>query len=233
VKTQPKAMKFRQIKLKTNNLNSIQDFYQNILELPIIAQSDQIIAFEIGKTNLIFELSQIPNPTYHYAIDIPENQFKAACDWLRKRVKTIEYENSDVVDFKNWNAHSIYFYDSVGNIGELIARHDLNNATDEIFTTKSLLAISEIGLPTKNVAAFKALLNQYFGINTYVSSSEKFEPLGDENGLFICVALDRKWFPTEIISKAFPIGIVLDFDKKVDFKYDVYRVRSNSYPHSK
>jgi catechol-2,3-dioxygenase len=223
---QPKTMEFRQIKLQTNNLNSVQDFYQNIFELPIIGQSDQMIAFKIGKTDFIFELSQIPNPVYHYAINIPENQFEAACDWLRKRVKTIEYENSDVVDFKNWNAHSIYFYDSVGNIGELIARHDLDNATDEIFTTKSLLAISEIGLPTKNVAVFKALLNQYFGINTYVSGSETFEPLGDENGLFICVALDRKWFPTEIISKAFPIEIVLDFDKKVDFEYEVYRFLS-------
>lgn len=219
-------MKFRQIKLHTNDLNSVQDFYHKILELPIIEQSEKTISFKIGTTDLVFELSQIPNPTYHYAINIPENQFEIACDWLRKRVKTIEYEGNDVVDFENWNAHSIYFYDSIGNIGELIARHNLDNATDEKFTTKSLLEISEIGLPTTDVLAFKALLNQYLGVKTYVSGGETFEPLGDENGLFICVILDRNWFPTTIKSKAFPVEIILDFDKKVDFEYEVYRVLS-------
>jgi catechol-2,3-dioxygenase len=219
-------MKFRQIKLYTNSLNSVQDFYHKALELPIIEQSEKVIIFKIGSTDLVFQLSPIPNPTYHYAINIPENQFELACKWLQKRVKTIQHQGTDVVNFKNWSAHSIYFYDSVGNIGELIARHNLDNATNENFTTKSLLEISEIGLPTTDILVFKTLLNQYFDVKTYISGGENFTPLGDENGLFICVTLDRNWFPTEVKSKAFPAEIILDLAEKIDFEYEVYRVRS-------
>lgn len=69
------------------------------------------------------------------------------------------------------------------------------------------------------------MLKLHFGIKTYISGSPTFEPLGDENGLFICVALDRNWFPTTIKSQAFPAEIILDFDKKVDFEYENYRVK--------
>jgi catechol-2,3-dioxygenase len=221
-------MNLRHIKLQTNDLSSVQDFYSHILELPIIYESKTEIIFKIGATNLAFEFSDILNPIYHYAINIPQNQFKLACKWLRERVETIRYEGSDIINFKNWNAHAIYFYDSVGNIVELIARHNLDNISDEIFTVKSLLKISEIGLPTANVPKFKALLNEHLMLQTFVSGGEKFDPLGTENGLFICVILDRKWFPTEVISKAFPVEVILDIDKEIDFEYEVYRIRSST-----
>ncbi len=219
-------MKFQEIRLITSDLERIIAFYEKVLNLKITHHSEDAVSFQIGKTILSFRLSMIPNAVYHYAINIPENQFEAACNWLRDRVSTILYEGSDVINFQNWNAQSIYFYDSVGNIGELIARHHLKNETDVPFCENSLLEISEIGLPTANILELKALLNQYLGIDTYVSGDATFQPLGDENGLFIVVVLNRVWFMTDIQATYFPIEIVLKTEQKINFEAGGYRFLS-------
>jgi catechol-2,3-dioxygenase len=219
-------MEFLDIRLETNDLAMIKSFYQGQLNLRIIEEKEGSITFEIGQTSLTFEKSDLENPVYHYAINIPKNQFAEACNWLRERVKTIIYEGSDEVDFENWNANSIYFYDSVGNIGELIARHDLQNATEIPFSEKSLLNISEIGLPTTNVPKLTNLLKQKLGLKTYVSGGETFNPLGTEKALFICVIEDRDWFPTTVKSKEFPVMITLKSDNKLDFEFGNYQFKS-------
>lgn len=219
-------MKFDEIILQTDNLQAVQDFYTKTLQLKLVKITDKSLSINVGTTTLTFKLSTTPKPTYHYAINIPENQFDNAVNWLRQRTKTILYDNSDKVDFPNWNAHAVYFYDSVGNIGELIARHDLDNATDKPFAAESLLNISEIGLPTSDVSTLAKALKEAIGIKTYVSGSETFEPLGDENGLFICVVLDRDWFPTKVKSVDFPVEVVLKLDKKIDVTIENYRIRS-------
>ncbi|MFK7950488.1 MAG: VOC family protein [Saprospiraceae bacterium] len=219
-------MKFDEIILQTDDIQTVQDFYTNILSLKLLKATENFVSINVGTTTLTFKLSITTNPTYHYAINIPKNQFEVACEWLRQRTDTIIYKNSDKVDFPNWNAHAIYFYDSVGNIGELIARHDLDNTTDKPFTAESLLNVSEIGLPTSNVPKLAKALKTAIEIDTYVSGGENFEPLGDENGLFICVVLDRNWFPTKIKSVDYPVEVVLKSDKKIDFTFENYRVRS-------
>ena len=204
----------------------IKSFYHQQLNLPIVSETASHIAFQIGITSLTFEKNLLEKPVYHYAINIPKNQFSEACNWLRERVETITYEGSDEVDFENWNANSIYFYDSAGNIGELIARHNLDNTTNIPFSEKSLLNISEIGLPTANVSALTILLKEQLGLETYISGGENFNPLGTEQALFICVVLDRDWFPTTVKSKKFPVTATLRSKGKLDFKYGNYSFKS-------
>lgn len=216
-------MEFLDIRLETKDLRMIKSFYHGQLNLRIIEETEGSITFEIGQTSLTFEKSDLENPVYHYAINIPENQFSEACNWLRERVETIIYEGSDEVNFENWNANSIYFYDSAGNIGELIARHDLQNATEIPFSEKSLLNISEIGLPTADIPKLTSLLNQKLGLETYISGGETFNPLGTEKALFICVIENRDWFPTTVKSKEFPVTVILKSDVQLDFEFGNYR----------
>lgn len=219
-------MKFKELKLKTNDLEKVKNFYGQQLNLGIVTETNEAVTIQVGQTTLTFELSDIPNPIYHYAINVPENQFAEACNWLRQRVDTLLYENSDEVDFQHWNAHAIYFYDSVGNIGELIARHDSDNATDEPFSVESLLEISEIGLPTKDVIALTNVISQHMEIVPYKSGGTNFQPLGDESGLFICVISDRLWFPTAVKANIFPIEIILKSEQKIDFEFETYKFKS-------
>ena len=45
----------------------------------------------------------------------------------------------DECDFTHWSAHAFYFGDASGIFPEFIARHDLQNAVDDIFNGKQIL----------------------------------------------------------------------------------------------
>lgn len=49
-------MKIQEIKLLTNNLDNLIDFYNRIIEIPIIERSADHVSFQIGSSKLVFEL---------------------------------------------------------------------------------------------------------------------------------------------------------------------------------
>lgn len=218
-------MKFKQITLLANELPKVKAFYSDTFGLPIIEQTNQKISFQVGESTLTFKLTtEYHHPIYHYAFNIPENQFDAARQWLLKRIKPIVFGGKDTFDFVNWNAHSIYYFDSVGNIGELIARHDLPNAAQTPFSALSITRISEIGLPVSDVTKLKAALQCRLPISTYVAGSDKFDPLGSPVGLLICVPLQRNWYPTNVKSDLFPIEIILENATHQTLVFETYHI---------
>src|SRR5262249_18269098 len=144
---------------------------------------------QAGKTQLTFTQAPVAG-VYHFAFNIPENQFAAACDWLTvPRIKA--KDGRDTFFTESWNAHNVYFYDPADNILELIDRHTIANASTEPFSEKSLLNISEIGVAVEDVNAFTANSTlPYYG-----SHVDEFAPVGSENGLLIVVKIGRQWFP--------------------------------------
>ncbi len=78
--------------------------------------------------------------------------------WLSSKTSFIKYKNKNVIDFDNWNAKSLYFLDSTGNVLEFIARFDLENKSDKRFDASEILEISEIALVTNNVKEMAAKL---------------------------------------------------------------------------
>ena len=220
-------MKIKSLVLATNNLDAVTDFYSKVLDFKIIEQSEKIVSFQIGQSILTFELNnEFENPIYHYAFNIPANQLEEAKEWLANRTTLVKDEKgNDTMNFSNWNAHALYFYDSVGNIGELIARHDLNNHSELEFSSDSIYSISEIGLPVADVLDFKTKAQKRFDIPIYKAGSAKFAPLGDENGLFICVPLGRVWFPTtDMKSAAFPVRVAIEGKSNASLEYENYKI---------
>src|SRR5215831_4345234 len=141
-------MKIKKLHLQTSYLKTLQEFYSSALELPVEQLGDEEIAIRIGDSALIFTETTIKEPFYHYAINIPANKIGEAKDWLSNKVKPLwieDYKN-DIADFVNWHAKSVYFYDPAGNIVELIARFDLDNAINESFTSAQFLSVNEVGL---------------------------------------------------------------------------------------
>ncbi len=154
------------------------------------------LTIQVGTTRLSF--AQAPagwTERYHYAINIPENQFAAAKAWLAARVPLVAADGTDTFFSTDWNADLCYYLDPAGNIGELIARHTLDCASDTPFGPASLLAVSEIGLPTPDVPATVAGLTARLGLASYGETGDTFTPVGDEQGLFIVVRAGRIWFP--------------------------------------
>jgi len=191
-------MHIQELEIFTPNLDAQTQFYAQTLELDIIQKTSDSVSFQIGNSilKLTYRTAFLP---YHYAINIPANQEKEALEWLKKRVKIIKDDQSEIQYFDFWNAHAIYFYDADGNIGELIARKTLDNASNLPFNKNSLLGISEIGIPTTDIARDYKILQDATGIPIYSGSLERFCAIGDANGLFIAINknLKKEWFPTQ------------------------------------
>jgi len=130
-------MLLKEIKLQTRHISFLFDFYHNLLELPVTSRDSTGILITAGKTNLIFEeVIDDTDPFYHFAFNIPSNKIEETLQWLKSRTELIiieDYKNY-IAEFTNWNARSVYFTDAAGNILEFIARFDLNDNPEKIFS---------------------------------------------------------------------------------------------------
>lgn len=204
------TMKISYLELFTNDLQPLADFYSQTLELPIKLSPEKLEA-QAGETTLVFVKAQPDfDGAYHLAFNIPENQIQQAKEWVLARTELLFDENKqDVFDFSNWNAHSIYFKDSAGNVLEFIARHDLKNDFDEKFESNQILNVSEIGLPSEDVMGLANELCAKLELSVFRQQpNENFTPVGDDNGLFILPIKNRIWFPNSgVPAKLLPIKI--------------------------
>ncbi len=200
---------FKSITLKTSKLSEQYHFYVEKLGLQCITRTGNAFSISCGKTTLTFE-KYIQNAQYHFAFNIPQNQIDDACAWLKQYTEIIQFEGQDIVDFPNWNAHSLYFKDAAGNIVEFIARHNLDNDNDQKFCPDSIIEISEVGLPTEDISAMFKKIKDEFGFGLFWGDMENFAAIGHEKCLFITVPLERTWFPTDdTISKIWPLEVKL------------------------
>ena len=189
-------MKIEELILDTGNLTEQISFYQDTLNFKLIKRTESYASFQIGESILTF-LSKDKALPYHFAFNIPFNNEKEALKWLKNRVEVIPYKNDEIIDFVNWEAKAIYFYDRDHNIVEFIARRVVNNENLSEFNSKSVLNISEIGIGTYNIKQIYQELNNIKPISIFDGSFEKFCALGNNEGLFIVVDLLKKdWFPT-------------------------------------
>ena len=203
-------MNIHTLKLFTSNLEAMSAFYSKTLEIPPVRVSDKEVSFRIGASQLHFlETKETVRPD-HFAFNIPSNQVEEAYKWLKERVRLEPLDGKEVVDFSDWNAHSLYFYDPDHNIVELISRHNLRQAGEGAFGAHSLTEISEIGLPVESIDRSFGELNGRCGLEIYDGCFKQFCAVGDEHGLFILMDRNKKgWLPNH--DEAFPANFELHF----------------------
>lgn len=190
-------MLIKRLELPALDLVAQRDYYAYVLDLPAHLEDDYLLV-KAGKTDIIF--TQAPSDwtgQYHFCFNIPENQFLQAKVWLSKRIPLLkDAQGNDEFKSESWNAASLYFKDTAGNILEFIARHDQKNATEIPFNSEQILQVSEIGLPSKDVISFAKELCEMLGVSVYRQElNETFTPIGDEDGLFILPVENRIWYP--------------------------------------
>ena len=178
-------MKILDVEILSNNLDKTEKFYSQVLGFKLKEKSEAAISFSTGHTKLTFNYSDHPDPVYHFAFNIPNNQLNEAFEWTKNKVDVMDVTPGDkIADFVNWNAKSFYFYDSNGNILEFIARYDLDNKSDTPFNIRSIISISEIGVATDNVFSKQPRM-------------PNFTALGNHDGLLILSSANRHWYPTD------------------------------------
>ncbi len=208
-------MNILEVELFTDNIKETELFYTQTLGFAVVSKSDVSISFKTGKSTLVFIKSQNIKPVYHFAFNIPNNQLNDAILWAAARLKLLEVEEgSCIANFDRWNAKSVYFYDNNGNILEFIARFDLDNTSSLPFSSKSIQSISEIGFVTPDPVDVGDQMIKDYNLNYFEkgAKSKQFATLGDDNGLLIIVANNRKWYPTQIEAAPFPTKFKIEGD---------------------
>lgn len=190
-------MNIQSLELLSADLQTQKDFYSNNLELPTELTSSGLL-IQAGETELLFTRAASDfTGAYHFAFNIPENQYQNAKEWIKNRTSLLR-DNTGKEDFhsRTWDSDSVYFLDAAGNVLEFIARHTLQNAVDGDFDSHGILNVSEIGLPSEDVIGLAEELTSRLGLSVYKQvADEHFTPVGDENGLLILPIRDRIWMP--------------------------------------
>ena len=205
-------MKMFELRLKIGDLMEARHFYRDVLKLPVLEETADLLALQAGSTRLVFECVTGWQGKYHFAFDVPENQIEVAAAWITGKAK-LATSNGQTI-FKSgsgWNAQMVYFYDPAGNILELIARHNQPNASADTFSERSIISISEIGLATGDVKRTVQWLCDRLDMTVYDGAgSDSFSAVGDELGLFIVVKKGRNWYPeTGIPAGLNPVDVTL------------------------
>lgn len=182
-------------------LADMKAFYHESLGLGVAEEKPDRLTVNAGRTRLTFLKPPAGDekPFYHFAFNIPENKAAAARDWQAKRTPLLPIPKAlrdptypdDVVHYRHWNAHSVFFFDPAGNVVEYIARHDLKNPAAGEFGSADILYASEIAFVVDDVPEATTGLKKAVGLGEYNGTSDQFAALGDEHGLLLVMRRGR------------------------------------------
>lgn len=192
-------MVIQSLHLRTNDLPATRKFYAELLETPLIKESEQHVSFGFGHSTLNFYASYETDPFYHVAFSIPNNKLDEALHWVGERTPILPYsEEKTIADFTGWNARAFYFHDNNQNILELITHYDLKTSSEQPFNTALITGICEIGITVEDVGHACHEFDSLFHLPYFVKGPrlKDFAVMGDEHGMFIVSRTGRGWLPT-------------------------------------
>jgi catechol 2,3-dioxygenase-like lactoylglutathione lyase family enzyme len=213
-------VKIKEASLKTRDINSMKTFYTEILGMPLTKESEDKFQVLAGSSLLEFTSKNVEDePFYHFAFDIPSNKFREAKKWVLSKVKLNLEDSEDEANFSYIPAHSLYFYDPAGNIVEFISRHDTAEESEEVFTQKSILNISEMSLTVVDAIKTAEKLIE-LGIkerdrDPISNSSLNFMGKSAIGPFLLLTQPGRRWIFSNKLSAIYPIEIVLDTNDRV------------------
>ena len=221
-------MEIKKLTLQTDKLNIMKYFYTQVLAFPLYDEHHDCFQIKAGSSIIEFTDKDVAGrPYYHFALNIPSNQFREAKEWLKGKLTLLVEDGKDEADFSFWPAHSCYFEDPAGNIVELVARYKENPINESAFSVNSVLNISEIGLVVKDAKRVGEQL-EAIGIlesdGDPISNSSLNFMQENKNGVFILLTnTGRRWLFSDKKSEIFPLkitlekDIVLGVDEKLEF----------------
>src|SRR5690625_3673225 len=200
---------FKSVLFHTNQLKLLKRFYRNVMGLEIIKSSTEEFSVKVGESIIIFRHSDQP-AFYHFAINVPGNQFSMVKHWMEDRL-TLNLEKAvDQVYFSKFDADSIYFEDPAGNLIELIGRR--NRDVFGNVTIDSFLNVSEVGVVTPHIIDVGDQLQDY-GIPLWQGTEinpDSLNFLGKKDTFIVLVPPERRWYFSKRESETHPLKITLN-----------------------
>ncbi|APG58978.1 VOC family protein [Christiangramia salexigens] len=203
-------MKIKKLTIYTSKVKRQLQFYRDELNFQVRDYDETSFELLTGYSILRFEYRENAKP-YHIAFHIPDNQEEEALRWIENERSALPNNNQKIIDFSNWGAKSVYFYDEDKNIMELISRRDFSKPKSAIFSADSIVGVAEIGLATVNIQEKFKKMQTECGLVKFDGDLERFCAVGEASGLIITINKNEKvWFPTG--DKAFSADFILEFE---------------------
>lgn len=205
-------MHIESITIYSAALEATRNFYRDTLEFPILKESETYFTLQIGSTVFTFRQASLGDtPFYHFAFDVPSNQFEQAKNWIKERVSLLKNEGHDEVYFPSIDAKSIYFEDPSGNIVEWICRLTDSPASSEPFHPTLLQKASEMSLVVHDkLNAAKQLESiRVYSRDHQPVSAEGLTFLGERKDAvyLLLVSENRVWYFSEKVSTVHPLTV--------------------------
>lgn len=210
---------FNSVSLYTNKLKQVRRFYMNIMEFEIIATEDTHFTIKIGTSELTF-IETTEDASYHYAINIPGNQFVIMKEWLQQKYQLSKNGGVNQVYNPSFDADSMFLEDPAGNLIELIGRRDRDFLGS--FTRDAFYDISEVTIVSPHVVDIGEQIQDInlplqYGIE---ANPERINYLGKDDTFIVLVKDKRKMDFRESELRTHPLEITLDNEKHLILNAD-------------
>ena len=221
---------FKKVVLYTNRLEEMKGFYEYQMGFRIIEEDASSFTLAIGDSQLVFAESDRA-AFYHFALNIPGNQFTLAKSWASSRVTLNRQEGMDEIYYANFDADAFYFQDPAGNVVEFIGRRNVDRMGN--FSIDSLLNISEVSITTPHV---KEVGEQIEEMDIPVRGNKGVDPsalnfLGKGDAYILLVSPKRIWYFSKQKSEVHPLSIELMDGRRIDVDEEgKYRQRKSDNP---
>ncbi|HLR60488.1 MAG TPA: hypothetical protein VK094_08470 [Pseudogracilibacillus sp.] len=182
----------KKVTLYTHELKQLRRFYMNVLNFPINEVTKTSFNVQVGTSTIKF-IEQEEEARYHFAINIPGNQFTIIKEWISDRYPLETYEGIDEIYRVKFVADSFYIKDPSGNLVEFIARRSRDFLGT--FTLDAFYNLSEISIVTPSVSEVGELLQDqaiplYF--NSQINTAD-VNYLGVDDSFIVLTPEGRKW----------------------------------------
>lgn len=200
---------FESIVFYTNKLKLLRRFYGNVMELDITKSNKDRFTVTVGETDLTFNQSDQPS-FYHFAINIPGNQFSIMKSWIEDRLTLNQEGGIDEIYYPSFDADAMYLEDPAGNLIELIGRRKRDMFGS--LTSAAFLDVSEVGIVTPFVMDVGDQL-QDFGIPLWQGTEvdpESVNFLGKGDTFLVLAPPARRWEFSKKDAETHPLEITLN-----------------------
>lgn len=208
-------MDIKHVQLQTNKLQEMKIFYGELLGFTILNASSNCFQIQVGISIIEFTNQGVEGkPFYHFALDIPANQFVEAKEWLKSKTVLLKEDGDDEVYFSFFVAKSCYFEDPSGNIIEFIARLNDTPESEIPFSITSIRKISELSLVVPDtLSAAEQLAQIQITVREHsVISKNSLNFMSDQKTkvYLLLVGPGRTWYFSDKQSEIFTLTITLD-----------------------
>ena len=214
MKVEVKWMNIQQVTMYASNFEATKQFYLTHLAFPHTSSDENSFTIQVGQTTVTFHKAlEDKTPFYHFAFNVPSNQFEEAKAWVKSKVTLSTEEGEDEVYFEFIDAKSIYFEDPAGNIVEFICRLSDATKSDKPFSATSLQKMSEMSLAVRNKLEVVTLLHD---VGIFKRNDEEITPtgltfMGDraDATYLLLVNEGRTWYFSTKEAVSYPLSITL------------------------